>query len=82
MDNADGVRIVSVGGKFLCLIIGIQQLKPIKRYVSPEPCFILKRVASVHFEEVPLALAGRAIHIQIRDAFQRSRYGFHASAES
>jgi hypothetical protein len=52
------------------LIIGIQQLKPIKRYVSPEPCFILKRVAAVHFEEVSLALVGRAIHIQIRDDFQ------------
>jgi hypothetical protein len=58
------------------MIIGMQQLKPIKRYVSPEPCFILKRVATVHLEEVSLALASRAINIQIRDAFQPSKYGF------
>jgi hypothetical protein len=58
------------------------QLKPIKKYVSPEPCFILKRAAAVYFVEVPLALAGRVIHIQIRDAFQLSRYGIRAYVES
>lgn len=59
-------RLCRFSGK----LIGIQQLKPINRHVCPKPCFILKRAAAVHSEEVSLALNGRVIHIQIRKDFQ------------